>query len=444
MESPKGKTSDVSKSGDVSTKQRRIAQLAKQAPEMGMNLSHHMDLEWFKEAYRRTRKEGAVGIDGQNGRDYAVRLEENLCDLINRAKSGQYRAPAVRRKQIPKAGNPAETRPIGIPTFEDKVLQRAVVMALEPVFEQDFLGCSYGFRPGRSAHQALRDLREGLRTMGGGYVIDLDIRKYFDTIDHHRIQEMFCRRVRDGVIRRLVGKWLNAGVMEHGLVIHPETGVPQGGVISPMLSNIYLHEVLDSWFLNMVQPRLRGKSFMVRFADDAVLAFEHKQDAERVMAVLPKRFAKYGLELHPEKTKLLCFKPPTGGYNGTGVSDTFVFLGFTHFWARSRRGYWVIKRKTAKDRFSRFLKVLSQWLRKVRHEPICAQHKTLSAKLRGHFQYYGITGNSGALSRILWQAHRIWRKWLGRRSSKAHRTWEWFNQLLQRFPLPKPRVIHQC
>ena len=235
---------------------------------MGMNLSHHMDLEWFKEAYRRTRKEGAVGIDGQNGRDYAVRLEENLCDLINRAKSGQYRAPAVRRKQIPKAGNPAETRPIGIPTFEDKVLQRAVVMALEPVFEQDFLGCSYGFRPGRSAHQALRDLREGLRAMGGGYVIDLDIRKYFDTIDHHRIQEMFCRRVRDGVIRRLVGKWLNAGVMEHGLVIHPETGVPQGGVISPMLSNIYLHEVLDSWFLNMVQPCLRGKSFKVRFADD--------------------------------------------------------------------------------------------------------------------------------------------------------------------------------
>jgi group II intron reverse transcriptase/maturase len=280
--------------------------------------------------------------------------------------------------------------------------------------------------------------------MGGGYVIDLDIRKYFDTIDHHRIQEMFCRRVRDGVIRRLVGKWLNAGVMEHGLVIHPETGVPQGGVISPMLSNIYLHEVLDSWFLNMVQPCLRGKSFMVRFADDAVLAFEHKQDAERVMAVLPKRFAKYGLELHPEKTKLLCFKPPTGGYNGTGVSDTFVFLGFTHFWARSRKGYWVIKRKTAKDRFSRFLKVLSRWLRKVRHEPICAQHKTLSAKLRGHFQYYGITGNSGALSRILWQAHRIWLKWLGRRSRKAHRTWEWFNQLLQRFPLPKPRVIHQC
>jgi RNA-directed DNA polymerase len=184
----------------------------------------------------------------------------------------------------------------------------------------------------------------------------------------------------------------------------------------------------------------------VRFprATHPVLAFEHKQDAERVMAVLPKRFSKYGLELHPEKTKLLGFKPPTGGYNGTGVSDTFVFLGFTHFWARSRKGYWVIKRKTAKYRFSRFLKGLSQWLRKVRHEPIRAQNKTLSAKLRGHFQYYGITGNSGALSRILWQAHRIWLKWLGRRSRKAHRTWEWFNQLLQRFPLPKPRVIHQC
>jgi RNA-directed DNA polymerase len=444
MESSKGKTPDISTSADVSTKQRRIAQLAEQAPDMAMNLSHLMDLNWFKEAYRQTRKDGAVGVDGQNGREYGERLEGNLCDLINRAKSGRYRAPAVRRKQIPKVGTPGETRPIGIPTFEDKVLQRAVVMALEAVFEQDFLDCSYGFRPGRSAHQAIKKLREDLWDMGGGYVIDLDIRKYFDTIDHSQIQAIFRRRVRDGVIRRLVGKWLNAGVMEKRVIFHPETGVPQGGVISPMLSNMYLHEVLDSWFAKTVQPRLKGKSCMVRFADDAVLAFERKDDAERVMAVLPKRFSKYGLTLHPEKTNLLCFKRPTGSGDGTKAPDTFMFLGFLHFWARSRKGYWVIKRRTAKDRFSRFGKALSQWLRVIRHEPIRVQHEALCAKLRGHFQYYGITGNSGSLSRALLLAHRLWRKWLGRRSNKAHRNWEWFNELLQKFPLPKPKIVHQC
>ena len=210
---------------------------------MAMSLSHHMDLEWFKEAYHRTRKDGAVGVDGQNAQDYAEHLEENLRSLLDRAKSGSYRASAVKRKHIPKDAKGKETRPIGIPTFEDKVLQRAVVMALEPVYEQDFLNCSYGFRPGRSAHQAIGTLREGLMAMGGGYVIDMDIRKYFDTIDHGRIQEIVRQRVRDGVLLRLIGKWLNAGVMEENSMIYPESGVPQGGVVSPILSNIYLNEV---------------------------------------------------------------------------------------------------------------------------------------------------------------------------------------------------------
>lgn len=268
MEPSEGKATDMSKSEEVSTKQRRIAELAKEAPDMAMNLSHHMDMGWFEEAYRRTRKDGAVGVDGQSAEEYAENLERNLQDLIDRAKSGTYRAPAVRRKQIPKAGKKDETRPIGIPTFEDKVLQRAVAMALEPVYEQDFLPCSYGFRPGRSAHQAIGDLREGLTAMGGGYVIDLDIRKYFDSIDRGRLQEIFRQRVREGVLRRLVGKWLNAGVMEDGCLTRPEAGVPQGGVLSPMLSNIYLHEVLDSWFEDTVKPRMKGRAFLVRFADD--------------------------------------------------------------------------------------------------------------------------------------------------------------------------------
>lgn len=411
---------------------------------MAMNLSHYMDLEWFREAYRRTRKNGAVGVDGQTAQEYAEELEGNLQALMDRAKSGSYRAPAVKRVHIPKDARGKETRPIGIPTFEDKVLQRAVVMALDPVYEQEFLECSYGFRPGRSAHQAIGTLREGLMEMGGGYVIDLDIRHYFDTIDHRRIQEIFRQRVRDGVLVRLIGKWLKAGVMEEDRISYPDSGVPQGGVVSPMLSNIYLHDVLDKWFEGEVMPRLKGRAFMVRFADDAVLVFEREEDARRVMVVLPKRFAKYGLTLHPEKTRLLSFKRPGNAGVGGGTPDTLDFLGFTHFWARSRRGYWVIKRKTARDRFSRSLKRLSQWMRAVRHRPIAEQHKMLCSKMRGHTQYYGITGNSEAISRYVYCVRRLWRKWLGRRSHKAHRNWEWFTGMIQRFPLPKLAVIHSC
>ena len=280
--------------------------------------------------------------------------------------------------------------------------------------------------------------------MGGGYLIDLDIRKYFDTIDHGRIQEIFQKRVRDGVLVRLIGKWLNAGVMEKKVITYPESGVPQGGVVSPILSNLYLHEVLDTWFEFVVKPRLKGRAFMVRFADDAVLVFERQEDAGRVMTVLPKRFARYGLKLHPDKTRLLCFRRPSTKAADTERGATFNFLGFTHFWAKSRKGYWVIKRKTAKDRFARSLKRLSSWMREVRHQPIAEQHNTLCSKVRGHFQYYGITGNSEALSRYLYCTHRLWHKWLSRRSHASKRHWEWFDGLLKRFPLPRPAIVHSC
>ena len=444
MESSEGKAPNMSRFDNVSTKQRRIAELAKDAPDMAMDLSHHMDLEWFVEAYRRTRKNGALGIDGQSAQEYAENLEENLRSLLDRAKSGRYRAPAVRRVHIPKDAEGKETRPIGIPTFEDKVLQRAVAMALEPVYEQDFLNCSYGFRPRRSAHQAIAAVRSPLMGMGGGFVIDLDIRKYFDSISHQHIQSIFRKRVRDGVLVRLIGKWLNAGVMEDDITTYQDTGVPQGGVISPILSNIYLHEVLDGWFDEVVKPRLRGKASMVRFADDAVLMFERLDDAERMMDVLPKRFAKYGLALHPEKTRLVYFKKPMDGEEGTKRSETFNFLGFTHFWAKSRNGYWVIKHKTAKDRLARSLTRLSVWLRKVRHEPIAEQHKKLCSKVRGHIQYYGIRGNSRAISCMVYRTHLLWKKWLSRRSRKAKKDWRWFNGILERFPLPKPIISHSC
>lgn len=332
---------ETSGSTTISTKLQRVAELAQAAPEMVLTtLAHHIDLEWLREAYRRTRKDGAPGIDGQTARDYAQDLEQNLSSLLERFKSGSYKAPPVRRSYIPKADG--SQRALGIPTFEDKVLQRAVVMLLEAVYEQDFLESSYGFRPGRSAHQALEDLWLGVTRMQGGYVLEVDISSYFDEIDHNHLRAILDRRVRDGVIRRTVDKWLKAGVMEGGTLLRDEVGAPQGGVISPILSNVYLHEVLDVWFDREIRPRLEAEAFQVRFADDFVLIFASERDARRVEAVLPKRFAKYGLRLHPTKTRRVRFKQPRGDVSA-GEPGTFDFLGMTHYWGKSRRGNWVVR-----------------------------------------------------------------------------------------------------
>jgi group II intron reverse transcriptase/maturase len=397
-----------------------------------------MDIDWLREAYRRTRKDGAVGVDGQTAAEYAENLEDNLQSLLDRAKSGTYRAPPVRRVHIPK-GDGSQTRPLGIPTFEDKILQRAVVMLLEPIYEQDFYDLSYGFRPRRSPHDALEALREGLWEMRGGWVLDVDIRNYFGTIGRRELQDLVRQRVADGVVRRLIGKWLRAGVQEDGVVSHADAGTPQGGVISPLLSNIYLHDVLDKWWTEEVLPRLRGKAFMVRFADDFVMVFSDREDAERVHAVLPKRFERFGLAVHPEKTRLVQFRRPRrdGGGKGPG---SFDFLGFTLFWGRSRRGAWVLKRKTAKNRVSRGLREINRWASRARHLPIEVQAAQLGSKLRGHFNYYGIRGNSGGISRFRYEARRLWKKWLGRRSQRADMTWDKFNRLLQRNPLPLARI----
>ena len=438
----------ASKPVDVSTKQERIAELARQNPEMGFtSLAYFIDLGWMSEAFARTRKDGAVGVDGQDGEDYAADLVSNLQSLLNRAKSGTYQAPPVRRAYIPKAGSPTETRPLGIPTFEDKVLQRAVVMVLEAIYEQDFKDCSYGFRPGRSAHQALDSLWRQTMDLGGGWIVDVDIRKFFDTIDQGHLRDFVKRRIRDGVLLRLIGKWLNAGVLEDGCVTHPETGSPQGGVVSPMLSNIFLHYVLDEWFEREVQPRLKGQSFLIRYADDFVMGFSREEDAWRVMDVLPKRFEKYGLTIHPQKTRLVPFERPDRASQrpnseGRKPPGTFDLLGFTHFWSRSLKGNWVVKRKTSPSRFSRGLDSLSEWCRVNRHLPLADQHKTLCQKLVGHFAYYGITGNSVALSRFRHEATHIWRRWLSRRRRDGEIPWDQFHRLLKRFPLPPPIAIH--
>lgn len=438
----------TSGSSTVSTRQQQIAKLAQQARGMSFtSLNHHVDIDWLKEAYRKTRKDGATGVDGQTADDYAAALDSNLQGLLERAKSGTYFAPPVKRTYIPKSGGPKdELRPIGIPTFEDKVLQRAVSMLLEPLYEQDFLNCSFGFRPGRSQHQALSYLWKEQMSMGGGWVINLDIRKFFDTLSHAHLRELIERRVRDGVVKRLIGKWLNAGVLEGGTLSYPEAGSPQGGVISPVLSNVYLHYVLDEWFEQEVKPRLAGRAAMVRFADDARLVFALESDARKVLEVLPKRFAAYGLTMHPEKTTLVDFtrpRQPPGELANVERPDTFDFLGFTHYWGKTRKGGWIIKRRTARDRLDKGLKKISEFCRRNRHKPMKMQCDGLKRKLDGHFNYFGITCNYQSLKEFKLKAVRIWRSWLSRRSQRSHVTWERMGELLLLFPLPKPRIRHQ-
>jgi RNA-directed DNA polymerase len=436
---------ETSGSTPISTRLERIATLARQLRDQPLTtLAHHIDLEWLREAHRRTRKDGATGVDGQPADAYAAHLEDNLRSLLERAKSGTYRAPPVRRAYIPK--DSGEMRPLGIPTFEDKVLQRAVAMVLEAVYEPEFLDCSYGFRPGRSAQQALDVLHREASKMAGGWIIEVDIRKYFDSIDHERLREV-RGRIRDGVIQRLIGKWLNAGVLEDGAVTRLEAGSPQGGVVSPVLANIFLHEVLDVWFHREVCGRLRGRAHLVRYADDAVMLFEYEEDARRVMTVLPKRFGKYSLTLHPGKTRLLPFKRPDrmtrtrGDDDGPDEPGTFNFLGFTIHWARSpMTGKWVVKMRTAADRFRRALRSLSQGCKANRHEPLDRQQQALNHTLRGHYGYYGRKGNRAGCWSLQRRAVLEWWRWLRRRSQRGL-SWDTMARLLQRYPLLTPGQV---
>ena len=437
---------DTQRLEHVFTVQQRIAQVARERPhEEFTSLNHYLDVEWLRAAYERVKPDSAPGVDGQSWADYGKDLERNLLSLLNRVKSGSYVAPPVKRVQIPK-GDGKETRPIGMPTIEDKVLQRAVVMLLEPIYEQDFKYFSYGFRPGRSAHEALSCIWSQSTTNRIAWILDVDVRKYFDTLKHACLGGLLDLRVRDGVLRRLIGKWLHAGVLDRGQLSYPEEGTPQGGVISPLLANIYLHYVLDCWYVESVRPHMNGRTFLVRYADDFILGFEHKEDADKVYRVLFQRFEKYGLSLHAEKTRLVPFGRPedtTEPPKTDGPSaGTFDFLGFTHYWGKSREGRWVIRRKTSRKRFGRSLQRVSQWCRKNLHEPLRVQVEGLGRKLNGHFGYFGITGNSAALQQYRREVIRIWRRWLARRGDPKGMPWDRMNRLLAFFYLPEARVVH--
>ena len=429
---------ETSSSENVSTKLQRIAELARMPGLVLTTLAHHIDIAFLKEAYRRTRKDGAAGVDGQTASEYAANLDANLTSLLTRFKTGSYQAPPVKRVHIPK-GDGRTTRPIGIPTFEDKVLQRAVAMVLEAVYEQEFHECSYGFRPGRSAHNALSALWKATMEVRGGWVVEVDIKSFFDTVQHGHLRAILDQRVCDGVIRRMIDKWLNAGVLEDGGLKYPSEGTPQGGVLSPLLANIYLHEVLDDWFWSEVFPALTGRVSLIRYADDFVVVCSRRDDATRVLGWLSQRFAQYGLTLHPDKTRIVDFRKSA---TGDRVGPThFDFLGFRHYWGDSRwKTSKVVKRKTAPSRFTRALKRAAEWMRRNRHRPVAEQHRVLEQKLRGHYAYYGITGNSVGINRFRHEVWNRWQKWLSRRSDSGRRSSK-LRRILQRFPLGPARVI---
>jgi len=408
-----------------------IADRARDPGFVFMNLAHHLDELRLRSAYRRVRKDGAWGVDGVTGEAYGRDLDTNLRDLHARLRGRQYKAPPVERAWIPKASG--GERPIGVPTFEDKVVQRAVVDLLEPVYEATFHDFSYGFRRGRRAHDALRALRQAVMEEGIRWIVDADIEGFFDHIHHGLLQGLIQRRVSDRGMLRLTGRWLRAGVLEAGQYLPTNEGTPQGGVVSPLLANIYLHYALDAWYVEEVRPRMRGHSVLIRFADDFVAGFALESDARRFLAVLEKRLARFHLRLHPEKTRLLDF--------GRGSDATFTFLGFGHYWARSRRGYWVVKRRTAKGRVAAFARSLHAWCRANRHTPVAWQHAQLAAKLRGHYAYFGVRTNLRSLEKVRESALRSWRHWLCRRSQHSRMGWDRWSTEMKRFALPAPRII---
>jgi group II intron reverse transcriptase/maturase len=432
---PKAQTSE-----NMSPELRKVAARAERDPQAKFNsLAHLLDPPALCRAFERVAPSSSAGVDGVTKAEYARQRELNLAALHERLKAGKYRHQPIRRVEIPKEHG--ETRPIGIPCLEDKVVQGAVREVLEAIYEQDFLDCSYGFRPGRSAHDALRVLNRALTIGGVNYVLEADIRSFFDSLDHAVLFELLQQRVADGALLRLLRKFLHAGVLAGEELHHPEEGAPQGAVVSPLLANIYLHHVLDLWFERDVKPRLSGRAYLVRYADDFVMAFEREEDAKRVWEVLGKRMARYGLALHPDKTRLFPFGPRAEAESSGARPATFDFLGFTFYGRKSRKSKrWTLRLKTRRSRLRRAIKSASEWCRRYRHLSLKEQHRALTRKVLGHFQYFGVNGNASALSALVYFVTRSWRRWLSRRSQRGALDWKRMSAILRAFPLPKPRV----
>jgi len=427
----------------MSTGLLKVAERAKRDPDARFNsLAHLVDEAALGRAFHRIRKDAAVGVDGITKEQYGQQLESNLQGLHERLRSMRYRHQPIRRVHIPKA--PGKTRPIGISSVEDKIVQGALREVLEAIYEQDFLECSYGFRPKRSAHDALRAMNQMVSRERIAVIMEADIQAFFDSIDRKRLLELLQIRVADPPFLRLIGKCLHMGVLDGGEFSRPEEGTAQGSSISPMFGNVYLHYVLDLWFERDIKPRLKGHARLIRYADDFVCGFERQDDAVRVLEVLHKRMSKYGLTLHPDKTRLIPFARPRSGQNDRSGPGTFNFLGFTMYWCRTRRGGWRLGMKTHKARIQRALAAHGDWCRRHRHLSLKDQHAALSRRLRGHYQYFGVNGNSRSLRQVLHSTERLWLKWLRRRGQRGDRlTWKRFLAYLKAHPLPPSRISVQ-
>lgn len=427
---------------DMSPELLRVVDRAKREPEGRFHsLAYLIDVAALKRAYHRQRLNAAVGVDGITKEQYGQNLDANIQDLHARLKSKPYRHQPIRRVHIPKA--PGKTRPIGVSAFEDKLVQDAVREVLGAIYEQDFLDGSHGFRPKRNAHDAVRALKRVVDRGEVNWIFEADIVSFFDSLDRTELKKMLEVRVADGSLLRLIGKCLHVGVLDGNELSEPELGTVQGSVLSPMMGNVYLHYVLDLWFESEVKPRLQGKATLVRYADDFIIGFEREDDARRVMAVIEKRVGRFGLTLHPDKTRLLPFwQPPRTQQGGKGPA-TFDFLGFTFYWRRTRSGRWRLWCKTRQTSLRRAKRSIYEWCRSHRHLPIQAQHAALYRRLQGHFNYFGVNGNYRSLALLVEATERTWYKWLCRRSQRKRLAWDRFSNLLKWWPLPRPRITVQ-
>ena len=417
----------------------RVMERARKEPQGKMrSLAHHIDEEALERSYRRIRKDAAAGVDGVTKQEYGENLKDNLSDLHDRLKAMKYRHQPIRRVSIPKSNG--KMRPIGISTIEDKIVQGALRETLEAVYEQDFIDCSYGFRPGRSAHAAIKALNQSIRYGEANWILEADIESFFDNVDRPALQEILRERIDDKSLLRLIGKCLHVGILDGVELSTPEEGTTQGSILSPLLGNIYLHSVIDQWFVQDVGPRMRGRSCLVRYADDLLFGFEFREDAERVMKVLSKRLRRFGLSLAADKTRLVDFRrPPKTQKKGKGYG-TFDFLGFTHYWRRSRKGKWSPAWKTRTKSLQKAVLSIQLWCKTNLHLAIPIQQFALTRRLRGHFNYFGVNGNLRCLSMLLEKVKRSWFRWLKRRSQRSRMTWERFNGILKEFPLPIAKV----
>jgi group II intron reverse transcriptase/maturase len=422
----------------------RVRQAAKEDKGLRFTaLLHHVNIDRLRSSYRSLRKQAAAGVDEVTWEEYGEGLEDRLIDLHGRIHRGAYRAKPSRRVWIPKADG--RQRPLGIAALEDKVVQHAVGMVLNQIWEEDFLGFSYGFRPGRSQHDALDALYVGITQRKVSWVLELDIRSFFDKVGHDWMVKFVEHRIADKRIVRLIQKWLKAGVMEDGRWFETEEGTPQGSVISPTLANLYLHYVLDVWVKVWRKKVARGEVIIVRYADDAVLGFQRREDAERFLEQLGERLRKFGLELHPDKTRLIEFGRSAAENRkrrGEGKPETFAFLGFTHICGRSReKGYFTVYRKTIGKRMAAKLKDIRQKLKKRRHDPIGGTKEWLISVVRGYFQYHAVPGNEQRLRAFRKDVLRLWLRQLRRRSQRSHWTWERFMERLGDV-IPAVKILH--